>query len=100
MSRKVWYIYRTQYSAGKAYRVGIGEVSLNPRAALKSFGSPDAVDFTLKILAGISSGVVAKWLWEKLHGKTISRLRINRREIQLDKGEITRIIEETLDIDD
>ncbi len=62
----------------------------------KAFGFPGTLEFIMTFTTGVSAGVVANWLYEKLKGRT-SRIRIDRTEVQLNKGEIERIIVERIE---
>jgi hypothetical protein len=61
----------------------------------KGFGFPDTLNFTLVFGMGVASSLVATWLYDKFKGKT-EKVAINRAVIELDKGEIKRIIEEEI----
>ena len=52
--------------------------------AILSFGS------------GVAAGVLANWLYEKLHGKPSTRLTINRIEVQITRDDIIRVIQEEI----
>lgn len=59
----------------------------------KALGLPEIIRLTLKIGSDIAIGVAAAWLYDKLKGKA-TKLEIERTEVQIDKGEITRILTE------
>lgn len=61
---------------------------------MKSFGVPELLEFSLTFSAGVASSIVANWLYEHLKGKTASTVTIDRVEVQLEQGAITKVIEE------
>jgi hypothetical protein len=77
-----------------------GEATLTLRTMLvrKGLGLPETLDLLLTFGGGVASGVVANWLYGKLKGRNV-RLRIEEHEVEIDEGEIkrviTRIIEKT-----
>lgn len=52
---------------------------------------PETIEAILTFGSGVASGVVASWLYDKLKGRATT-LRIEETEVQIDKGEIQRII--------
>jgi hypothetical protein len=64
----------------------------------KAFGEPEWLTFLLQIAAGVPVTVVSAWLYQKLKGRA-QRMSINRTEIEIDEGEIKRIIQEKMDIE-
>jgi len=67
--------------------------------------SIDAQDVALAIITtigfGVPTSVLANWLYEKLKGsaKSHTTITINRKQVYLDLGEITRVIEEQVKIE-
>lgn len=60
----------------------------------KSFGMPETVTFLLEYVGGpIATGLVSNWLYAKMKGRA-EKLRINRREVHIDKVEIKRSLDE------
>ena len=55
--------------------------------------------FVLTIGPGVISGVVANWLYNKLRGKKIQKLIIERTVVEIDKEEIKKIIEEKIKLE-
>ena len=76
---------------------GNAKLSYNGSVIRKSFGVPEIVNFSVTFGSGVAAGLVANWLYDKLKDKT-KKITINRREIQLDKDEIKKIIEESIKI--
>lgn len=62
----------------------------------KAIGSPTTITLLLSFGTGVASGLVASWLYDKLKGRA-STLRIERTVIQINEGEITRIITERIE---
>jgi hypothetical protein len=65
----------------------------------KAVGFPEIVYFSLTFGLGVSASLVANWLYNKLRKKKIEKLIIDRRVIEIDEGEIKKIIEERLKIE-
>lgn len=61
-------------------------------------GLPEIINFTLTFSSGVAAGVVANWIYDKLKNRA-EKIVINRREIQMDKEEIKRFIEEEIKIE-
>jgi len=69
-----------------------------PIIITKGYGLETAVSIVVSVAAGIPSGLVANWLYDKLKHHRSRQISINRREINFSQGEITKIIEEAVDI--
>jgi len=65
----------------------------------KAFGLPKIFHYILVYGRDVSAGVLGSYLDEKLKGRATT-LRIDRQEIQIEKGEITRIITEHIEKND
>ena len=69
----------------------------------KAIDFPETIELMVSILppfsSGVAAGVLANWIYGKLKGKKIARLRVSRKEVEFDKGQIKRIIEETIEAD-
>lgn len=61
----------------------------------KTFGFPLTIELAISIGVGVISGLIANWLNGKIKGRAAT-LRIDRREVQIEKGEIKRVIEERI----
>lgn len=59
---------------------------------------PEIIYFAVSFSSGVAAGVFANWIYDKLKGKRMEKFMIEKTEIELDKGEIKRIIEEKLRI--
>ena len=66
--------------------------------AYKAVGVPETITLAVSVPLSVGASLAANWLYDKLRGRA-DRIRIDRREITLDKGEITKILEEKLDIE-
>jgi len=51
------------------------------------------IELSMSLVAGVSSSLLATWLYENLRGRT-ARLRINRREVDMQEEGIENIIGE------
>lgn len=70
-------------------------LTLNNIIVRKAFGVPTTLEFIVTFTGGVSAGIVANWLYEKIKGRA-SKIRIERTELQIKKGEIERIIVEKI----
>jgi hypothetical protein len=61
---------------------------------MKGFGIETGVTFVLSFLTGVSSGLIANWLYEKARGSTT--IMIDGFEVIVDKEKIKRIVEEKI----
>jgi len=77
---------------------GNAKLSYSGSLIRKSVGLPEIVNFTLTFGSEVVAGVVANWIYDKLKNKT-EKISIDRKEIQLDKKEIKKIIEERIRIE-
>jgi len=55
-------------------------------------GEPSTIQLAITFVAGIASSYVGTWLYNKINGKA-EKLRINYTEVEIDEGEITRVID-------
>lgn len=65
----------------------------------KAVGFPEIAKFVLTFGSGMAAGVAANWLYDKLKGRKIEKLIIERTEVEIDQGEIKRVIEENLRVE-
>ena len=90
---------KTQVKIDDAIEVTPGvSVTYKGTMGFKALGEPEIITLLLGIGGGVPAGVVANWLWSKLQGRTTS-LRIDRTEIEMDEGKITRYIHEKIEKD-
>lgn len=52
--------------------------------------------FFTGVLAPVALNMFSTWLYNRLSGKRVQRLTISRRTIELDRGQIKRVVEETI----
>jgi hypothetical protein len=85
---------------GNPKRLGSGSVTSIPGDATltlktmlmrKAFGLPETLELVLTFGSGVAGGVVANWLYGKLKGRNAT-LRIEEREVEIEEGEIRRVI--------
>ena len=60
---------------------------------------PSTIQLVVSFGKGVLAGVVASWLYNKIKGRA-STLRIDRTEVEIEEGEIKRIIKEKIQIED
>ena len=75
-----------------------GNATLVMRESLvkKAFGFYETIELALSFGSGIVSGIVGNWLYEKIKGRA-TILKIDRTEVQLNKGEIERVLVEKIE---
>ena len=57
---------------------------------------PHTHHLILDIALPIATGLISTWLYDKIKERAV-KLKINRTEVEISKGEITRIITETIE---
>ena len=62
----------------------------------KAAVSPETLTFIVTFASGVGSGLVANWLYDKLKGRT-DKLRIERTEVEVEQGQIRRVISEKIE---
>lgn len=65
------------------------------RAAI---GFPEIIEFTISFGTGVASEFIVSWIYDKLKGKKVEKIMVDRKEVQLKKGEIMKVIEERMEI--
>ncbi len=60
---------------------------------------PSIIELTILIGTGTSASIIGNWLYSKIKGKA-TKLRIDRMEVEIDEGKITRVIKEKIQIED
>ncbi|MCI0659101.1 MAG: hypothetical protein L0170_18765 [Acidobacteria bacterium] len=75
---------------------GVGTIVYGDQPIAKAFGLPQTIELVLTFGTGVTSGVVANWLFRRISGRAVS-LRIERREVAIEEGKITRVIEEIIE---
>lgn len=74
-----------------------GTLQLQEWRFYKALGASDTLELVLSFGVGVSSSLVANWLWGKLKGK-VTALRINRVEVHMQEGEIKRVVSEDIEV--
>lgn len=64
----------------------------------KAIGFPEIARFVLTFASGAATGVAGNWLYDKLKGRKIEKLVIEKTEVEIDRGEIKKVISEKLRI--
>jgi len=79
------------------------EVKITDEAKLKFKGKkvflaaehvPQIIYFILNVSSNVACGLAASWLYDKIKGRNIKKLIIERTEMEIERGEIKRVIEE------
>ena len=75
---------------------GGGTITMRPMMVRKAYGIPQYIEIILSIGNTIAAGLASNYIYDKLRKRQgeILSIRINRREVQLDKVNITKMIEE------
>jgi len=92
---------------GKSSVTKNDEIQISDQIKLRYAGSyirkgldfPEIIYIVVSFSSGVAVSVFANWLYDKLKGKRIEKFMIEKTEIELDQGEIKRIIEEKLRIE-
>ena len=61
----------------------------------RDLGTMPAVVIIVTFVANVSAGLVAAWLYDRIKDKS-TKITINRKEVIIDKGEIRKVIEENI----
>jgi hypothetical protein len=73
-------------------------VKISPIKMKRDVSDPWAIAI-ITLASSVPVGLFVNWLAKKLIDKTSTKITINRKEIYFDKGEVTRLIEETKEIE-
>lgn len=76
---------------------GGATLTLNQITGYKAFDMGKVIEFALNFGSGVSASLIASWLYQKFNGN-VTNIRINRREIHFNKGEIEKIITEEIEL--
>ena len=71
---------------------GNAELVMERMLMRKAFGFPETLELLLSFGSGVVSSLVATWLYEKLKNRPNTTVRIEEQEIELDEGQIKRVI--------
>jgi len=58
----------------------------------KAVDFPSTVQLVIAFASGVTASYVGTWLYNKVHGKA-EKITIDKIEVEIDKGEITKVIE-------
>jgi len=88
-------------SIGDKFEIPEGNAVLTYKESYirKGLGIPEIAKFSIEFGSGIAIGIISNWLYNKLKGKDIKRLIIEKREITVEKNEIRKILEEKIEIE-
>ena len=62
----------------------------------KGYGQPWILHFILTYGKDVSAGIAASYLFNKIKGRSTT-LRIDRKEVQIEQGQITRVLTEHIE---
>jgi hypothetical protein len=86
---------KSQLRAGDVIGLGQGVfLTYEGTYARKALGFPEIVMLSASIPTGVAAGIIANWLWEKLRGRNITQIEIDRTMVEFEEGEIKRVIHE------
>jgi len=89
-----------QMEANKPYVVMEGvSAEWKPSFTTKEFGSQELQTIILTLSGGVTSSVIGAWIYDKIKGRA-RKIRIERQEVELQEGQITKIIQEKIDIEE
>lgn len=82
-------------SFGDRFEIG-DHVSLIYNGSIKrrAIGLPEIVNFTLVFGSGVAANLIAAWLYDKLKGRKVETVIIERTEVEIDEGQIRKVMEE------
>ena len=67
----------------------------------KALGLPEVLQFVVDASANIELGLLATWLYDKVKGKKVETITINRRVVtQITQDGILQVLEEEIKIDE
>jgi hypothetical protein len=76
---------------------GDAQLRMGPWVQRRAFGAPEPLELILSFGSGVASGLVANWLYAKLKGRPETTLRIEEHQVDLEQGEIKRVITRIID---
>ena len=74
-------------------------ISINwpPLTIRQEFGNIQPITIIISFSIAVSSKVLGNWIYDKIKNHGSNKITIDRKKIILDKGEITRIIQEKIE---
>jgi len=76
---------------------GDAELVMGGMRLRKAFGAPETLELAPSFGTGVASGLVANWLYEKLRGCPSITLRIEEQDVELEEGQIKRVLTRLID---
>jgi hypothetical protein len=86
-------------SVGAGSKVSIpgnATVTLKEWRVRKGFGIPETLELVVATSAAVEAGLIANWLYDKLKGRDV-KLRIEELEVEVNQGEITRVVKRVIE---
>lgn len=88
-------------SGDASVEIGSGvRVIYNGSMVRKAEGVPETANFLIELAVGVPvavmTGLASTWIYDKLKGKKVVKLTIQRREVELEQNEIKKVIEEII----
>lgn len=71
---------------------GDAQLTMKDWPLRKAFGLHETFVLTLSISSTVGLGLVTNWLYDKLKGRPDTTLRIEETQVDLEQGEIKRVI--------
>lgn len=75
---------------------GGGRLTFEYLTAYKALDIPETLHFIVDVTTNLEVGLLSAWLYEKVRGRT-TRIHINRIEVQVEEGEIKRVLLEQIE---
>jgi hypothetical protein len=86
-------------SRGLEKEIGSGlKIRYENTQVRESVGIPEIISITLNFGTMVAAGYLANWLYDKLHGRA-TKIRIDNLEIEIDRGEIERVLRQKVEIE-
>jgi hypothetical protein len=79
---------------------GGGTITMRQMMVRKAYGIPQYIEIVLSVGGSIGAGIASNYIYDKLkkhNGENLS-IRINRHEVEFDRGKITKMINEEMAI--
>jgi hypothetical protein len=84
-----------QVSPGTQISLADGSTVTWSSAPLKKYaGEPYVFNLAVGLVSAVGSGVVSRWLYDKLKERPATKLRINHTEVEIEQNKIRIVIEQ------
>jgi hypothetical protein len=80
---------------GDEINIGNASIRYEGMTIREGLDLPLIFNFSIEIGKLIVADVIARWILENLEGKQ-AKLRMERKEVQLEQGQITKVLEEKM----